>query len=132
MHVDCLGYSSAKENEIYLHNVAEGRELCLGFLELFLLLFVFGELESFLGDGDERFAVELAQLLDAVLVDGLAHVEHFETALRHALNKRRVLDDFDGLTGDEVDVLLVGFILAQIDKNERSPIETFYTDVILL
>ena len=43
----------------------------------------------------------------AVLVDGFAHVEHFEPTFHDALDEGGVLDDVDGLAGDEVDVLLV-------------------------
>ena len=63
----------------YLHDIAKRVELGLGLFELLLVLLVFGQLEAFLGDGDQRLAVELAKLLHTVLVDGLAHVQHLRT-----------------------------------------------------
>ena len=91
----------------YLHDFAKRLEFGLGLLEFLLLLFVFWQLETFLGDADQILAIVFAQLLDTVLINGLAHVEHFKATLGDALDKGRILDDLDRLARDKVDVLLV-------------------------
>ncbi len=75
-----------------LHELAEVLKLGLVFLHLFLLVFILGQLQSLLSDGHQRLSVEVLQLLDTVLVDGLGHVQHLETSLAHALHKSRVGD----------------------------------------
>ena len=91
----------------YLHDFAGVVEFGLGLLEFFLFFFVFGKFEAFFGDGDEVFAVIFTELLYAVFVDGFAHVEDLEATFDDALDEGRVLDNVDGLAGDEVNVLLV-------------------------
>ena len=93
-------------NENYLHNIAERGELSLGFLEFFLLFFILRKLKAFFGDWNQSFAIELPELLDAVFINGLAHVEHLESSFSHSLDKSRVFDNFDRFSSNEVDVLL--------------------------
>ena len=50
------------------------------------------QLDAFLGDVLELFAVEFGQRLDAVLVHGLDQVQHLVTFLQKPLHKRRPLN----------------------------------------
>ena len=77
-------------------------------LGLTSLLLVFGllELETLLGDADQLLVLELLQLGDGVLVDGVDEEEDFEALLLQNLKERRVFDGGEGFTGQVVDRLL--------------------------
>ncbi|GMR57965.1 hypothetical protein PMAYCL1PPCAC_28160, partial [Pristionchus mayeri] len=87
--------------------LAEVLELDLVLLELLLLLLGGGQFESFLGDGDELLALVLLQLLHAVLVDRVHHVEDLESSLSDSLYEGRVGDGLLRLASDVVDLRLV-------------------------
>mmetsp|Transcript_4066 Transcript_4066/g.12646 ORF Transcript_4066/g.12646 Transcript_4066/m.12646 type:complete len:723 (-) Transcript_4066:267-2435(-) len=91
-----------------LHVVGERLELVLvGGFALLLEFFVFvAELEAFLGHGLELLAVELGDVLDGVLVDGVRQVQDFHVLGREFFQEGRLLDGGDGLAGDEVNRLL--------------------------
>ena len=77
-------------------------------LGLARLLLVFGllELETFLGDTDQLLVLELLQLGDGVLIDGVDEEEGFEALLLEDLEERRILDGREGFTSEVVDRLL--------------------------
>lgn len=79
-----------------------------GFLlfKLLLLLLAGVQFETFLGAVLQLLSVELLQLLNDVLVDGVDHVNHLKSPLLEGLNKRRDLHCWLALPGDEEDVLL--------------------------
>ena len=71
-----------------------------------LLLLGLLELETLLGDADELVAVELLELGDGVLVDGVDEEENLEALLLQDLKEGRVLDGGERLSSQIVDVLL--------------------------
>ena len=90
-----------------LHDLAEVLVLGLVLLQLLVLRLVLGELQTLLGDADQRLAFVLLQLLDRVLVDRVDHVQHLDAATDHTLHKRRILHWVLALARDVVDGLLV-------------------------
>jgi len=92
--------------EDLLDSLAETFELSLLFLELLLLFFGVFDLHTFLGTVSELLSVELLQLLDDVLIDGVDHIDDLIPFLLESLNEGGRLDGLLGLTGDEVDFLL--------------------------
>mmetsp|Transcript_23684 Transcript_23684/g.67877 ORF Transcript_23684/g.67877 Transcript_23684/m.67877 type:complete len:618 (-) Transcript_23684:487-2340(-) len=92
--------------EDLLHQLAERLEVGGELLPRLLLLLGLLELEALLGHRDELLAVVLLELLHAVLVDRVRHVEHLVVALLAALDEGRRLDRLLGLARDVVDVLL--------------------------
>ena len=74
-------------------------------LEGLLLILILGELKPCLGDGHELLAVVLLELLDGILIDGVAHVQNLVPLLRQPLAERRLGNNLLVLAGDEVDVL---------------------------
>lgn len=70
-----------------LHEFAEAFELGLVLLHLFLLLLVLWQLQTLFGDRDQVLAVELLQLLDTILVNGLGHVQDLEATLTDTLHE---------------------------------------------
>ncbi|TNN44093.1 hypothetical protein EYF80_045719 [Liparis tanakae] len=81
-----------------LHDLAQVLKLSLRLLLLLLLVLVLGQLQAFLGHRDQVFALKFLQLLDAVLVDGLDHVDDLEADFAEALHEGRVGHLVFGLT----------------------------------
>merc|ERR1712196_130745 len=54
----------------------------------------------------ELLAIVLLQLLNAILVDRVNHVDHLDTLLAERLDERRARHTLDALAGDVVDVVL--------------------------
>lgn len=71
-----------------------------------LLLISLLELESLLGDTDELEAIELLELGDSVLIDGVDEEKDLESLLLEDLKERSVSDGRKGLSGEVVDGLL--------------------------
>mmetsp|Transcript_28972 Transcript_28972/g.61126 ORF Transcript_28972/g.61126 Transcript_28972/m.61126 type:complete len:729 (-) Transcript_28972:69-2255(-) len=90
-----------------LHEAAQGLELSLDLLLLLLLVLGLVQLQALLGAAHELLPVVLLELLDGVLIDGVDHEEHLESALLELLQEGRVLDGHLALSRDVVDVLLV-------------------------
>jgi len=89
-----------------LDSLAEVVELgSLGLASL-LILFSLLELETLLGDADQLLVLELLQLGDGVLIDGVDEEEDFEALLLEDLEERRIFDGREGFTGEVVDRLL--------------------------
>ncbi|GMR43272.1 hypothetical protein PMAYCL1PPCAC_13469, partial [Pristionchus mayeri] len=93
--------------EDVLNGLAEVLELDLILLELLLLLLGSGQFESLLGDGHQLLSFVLLQLLHAVLVDRVHHVQHLESSLADALDKGRVGHGLLRLASDIVDLALI-------------------------
>merc|ERR1719399_990612 len=85
------------------------RPLGLGLLllELLLLFISLVELQALLGGADELLAIVLLELLHAVLIDGVRHVEDLVALLLELLQEGGSLDDLLGLSRDVVDAGLV-------------------------
>mmetsp|Transcript_513 Transcript_513/g.1103 ORF Transcript_513/g.1103 Transcript_513/m.1103 type:complete len:411 (-) Transcript_513:1067-2299(-) len=92
--------------EDLLHELAERLELLLELLELLLLVLVVLEVQTLLGAAPQLLAVKLLELLDAVLVDGVDHVDDLDALLAERLEEGGVLDGGLGLAGDVEDVFL--------------------------
>jgi len=92
--------------EVLLDGRAETLELLDVLLSGLLLLRGLLELESLLGHTDELLAVELLELSDGVLVDGVDKEQDLEALLLEDLQERRVLDGLERLSGEVVDRLL--------------------------
>merc|ERR1712223_489189 len=90
-----------------LHHLAETLEFLLVGLPLLLLLLVFGQLQTLLGDGDKILPVKLLELLDNILVNGLRHVDDLQSSLLQPLYKSGGSHHLLALPGDIVNVLLV-------------------------
>merc|ERR1719336_660345 len=90
-----------------LHHLAQTLELLLVGLHLLLLLLILGQLQSFLGDGNQVLSVEFLELLDHVLVNGLGHVDNLQSPLLQSLNEGGGSHHFLALSSNVVDVLLV-------------------------
>lgn len=90
-----------------LDELGELSGLGLLLLEVLLLLVVKAEVKTLLGDRDELLAVELLELLNGVLIDGVDHEEALVALLAETLEEGRVLDGLAGLTGDVEDTLLL-------------------------
>ena len=60
------------------------------------------------------FSIILFQLLDDVLINGVNHIDDFDSFLFQRLDERGVGDSLFGLSGDEVDILLSFFHAAHI------------------
>merc|ERR1719193_2154831 len=90
--------------EYVLDDFAESLELRLEFLSALLLVFVFGKFEAFLRHRHQSLSVVFFQLLDDVLVDGLRHVDHFESTLLDALDEGRVGHGLLAFAGDVVNL----------------------------
>lgn len=86
-----------------LGEVVELRRLGLALLLLLLGLL---ELEALLGHAHELLAVELLELRDGVLVDGVDEQQDLEALLLEHLEEGRVADGGEGLAGEVVDRLL--------------------------
>merc|ERR1711988_182208 len=72
-----------------------------------LLLLLFSvQVKALLRHGLELLAVVLLQLLNAVLVDRVNHVQHLDALLAQGLDEWRARDALDALAGDVVDVVL--------------------------
>lgn len=108
------GLSDSVRDDNLLDLVAKGlldrRAKVLELLSLLLsgslLLVGLLELESLLGDTDELETLELLELGDGVLVDGVDEKEDLEALLLENLKERRVSDSREGLSGEVVDGLL--------------------------
>lgn len=70
-----------------LHSLAQALKFGLVLLHLLFLLFILRQLQTLFGDRNQGLAVKLLQLLDAVLVDGLRHVQDLETTFADAFDK---------------------------------------------
>merc|ERR1719370_1104445 len=90
-----------------LHHLAQPRELLLVRLSFLLFLFILGQFQALLGDGDKVLPLILLQLLDNILVDRLSHVDNLKTTLLKTFDERGRRHDIFGLSSDVVDVLLV-------------------------
>lgn len=73
--------------EDLLHELAKALKLGLVLLHLFLLLLILWQLQALFSDRDQALAIKLLQLLDAVLVNGLCHVQDLEATFADALNE---------------------------------------------
>ena len=73
-----------------LHELAKALKLGLVLLHLLLLLLILWQLQALFSDRDQALAIKLLQLLDAVLVNGLRHVQDLEATFADALNEGRV------------------------------------------
>jgi len=93
----------------FLDLLAKRFEGSLLLFESLLLILSLFELQTFFRAVLELLAVELLELLDDVLIDGVDHVEDFITSLDQRFNEGRSLDSLLGLTSDEEDVLLSFF-----------------------
>jgi hypothetical protein len=79
----------------------------LGLLLASLLILVgLLELHTILGDTDEFLALELLELGDGVLVDGIDEKEDPKALLLELLKERRVLEGVERLAGEVVNALL--------------------------
>jgi hypothetical protein len=65
------------------------------------------DIETFLGTILELLSVVLLKLLDDVLIDGVDHIEDFDTLLLEGLNEGGSSNGGLTLSGDEIDILLV-------------------------
>lgn len=90
----------------FLDEFAEWLEGSLLLLEGLLLFLGLVEVKTLLGAVLELLSVELLELLDDVLIDGVDHVEDFVTLLLEGLNEGGGSDGGSGLSSDEEDVLL--------------------------
>jgi len=87
---------------------ALGKRLVLLLLLLTLLLLILGLLElEVLGDVNELLALELLELSEGVLIDGVNKEENLEVLLLEGVKEGRLLDSLEGLAGDVVHLLLV-------------------------
>lgn len=91
----------------FFHDLAQWLEPSFLFLELFLHVLVFWELEAFFGDAHQVLSVVLFQLLGAVLINWLGHVKDFESSAGQSFNEGRVFNGVLGFTSDIVDIVLV-------------------------
>jgi len=89
-----------------LEGLGEALELLLLLLTLLLLLLALLKLEV-LGDVDQLLAVELLQLSESVLVNGVNQEQNLEVLLLEGVEEGRPLDSLEGLASDVVDLLLV-------------------------
>lgn len=92
--------------ENVLQGLGELLVLLLLLLALGLLLLGLLELEV-LGDVDQLLAVELLQLSEGVLINGVNQVQDLKVLLLEGVQEGRLSDGLDGLAGDVVHVLLV-------------------------
>mmetsp|Transcript_34023 Transcript_34023/g.85415 ORF Transcript_34023/g.85415 Transcript_34023/m.85415 type:complete len:689 (+) Transcript_34023:113-2179(+) len=91
--------------ELLDHPLREGLELLLGFLHLVLVRSA--ELQALLGHVHHApLVVILVEVLQAVLVDGVDHVQHLIAALEELLHERGLLGSVQRLRGVVVDVTL--------------------------
>ena len=96
--------------DLVAKNVLEGLGQTLKglLLLLTLLLLLVGLLKlEVLGDVDELLAIELLELGEGVLVDGVGKVENLEVLGLEGVEEGRLLNGLDVLAGDVVHVLLV-------------------------
>jgi len=92
----------------FLDELAQTLELLLLLIEFLLLILVI-EVETLLGHGLKLLTIMLLHLLDAVLIDGVDHVQDLDAPLPQGLDEGGLLNLLDGLTGDVVDGLLALF-----------------------
>jgi len=92
--------------EDVLQGLGEVLELLLLPLTLGLLLLGLLELEV-LGDVDQLLAVELLQLSEGVLINGVNQEQNLKVLLLEGVEEGRLRNGLDGLAGDVVHVLLV-------------------------
>merc|ERR1712232_247513 len=71
-----------------LHQFAQRLELRLHLLEFLLLVLVI-DLQTLLGGALEFLAIELLELLDSILINGVSHVDHLVALLTEGLQERR-------------------------------------------
>jgi len=90
-----------------LNQLAEAFLRGLLLFEGFLLLFGLLQVQVLLGAALQFLAFELLDLLDGVLVDGVAHDQHFLALLLELLEEGAVEQTGFALAGDLVDVFLV-------------------------
>mmetsp|Transcript_12723 Transcript_12723/g.20591 ORF Transcript_12723/g.20591 Transcript_12723/m.20591 type:complete len:561 (-) Transcript_12723:637-2319(-) len=90
-----------------LHQAAQPLVLRLDLLLLGLLLLSLVQLEALLGARQKLLAIVLLELLHRVLVDGVHHEQHLQSALLELLDERRVLNCLARLASDVIDLLLV-------------------------
>mmetsp|Transcript_18778 Transcript_18778/g.45119 ORF Transcript_18778/g.45119 Transcript_18778/m.45119 type:complete len:417 (+) Transcript_18778:755-2005(+) len=90
-----------------LHEFAESFSLGLGFLKGLLLILIFIHLKSFLGGAEELLALELLQLLDAVLINRVHHVNDLIPLLLELLQEGRCLNTALRLASNVVDARLL-------------------------
>merc|ERR1719359_1332568 len=72
----------------------------------FFLLVLVIQVQALLSGGLQLLAVELLQLLNRVLIDGIHHVQHLDTLLPQGLQERRGRNRLNALAGDVEDVVL--------------------------
>mmetsp|Transcript_77935 Transcript_77935/g.170723 ORF Transcript_77935/g.170723 Transcript_77935/m.170723 type:complete len:651 (-) Transcript_77935:325-2277(-) len=106
-----VGHSGAHQDLLdlvtqdFLHQLGQRLELSLELLQLLLFVLVL-QVETLLGGGLQLLAVELLELLHAVLVDGVDHVQDLEALLAEGLQEGGGSDSGDALASDVVDVVL--------------------------
>jgi hypothetical protein len=89
-----------------LEGGGKGLELLVLSLSLLLLLLGLLKLEV-LGDINQLSVIKLLELGHGVLVNGVNHVQNLKVLGLEGVEEGRLLNGLDGLTGDEVNVLLV-------------------------
>jgi hypothetical protein len=92
--------------EVLLDSSAKTLVLLDVLLSGLLLLGGLLKLKSLLGDADKLLAIELLELGNGVLVNGVDKEQDLEALLLQDLQERRVLDGLKGFTGKVVDRLL--------------------------
>mmetsp|Transcript_3790 Transcript_3790/g.8089 ORF Transcript_3790/g.8089 Transcript_3790/m.8089 type:complete len:555 (-) Transcript_3790:561-2225(-) len=90
-----------------LHELAQSFGLSLGFLEGGLLILIFFHLKSLLGGAEELLALKFLELLDAILINGVNHVENLVSLLLELLKEGRGLNTALRLSSDVIDTGLL-------------------------
>merc|ERR1719329_1297739 len=89
--------------EHFLHELGQRLELCLQLLHLLLLVLILN-VEAFLGGGFQLLAVKFLQLLHAILINRVNHVQHLKTLLAKGLEEGGRRHCSNALASDVVNV----------------------------
>merc|ERR1719329_1955320 len=89
--------------EHFLHELGQRLELCLQLLHLLLLVLILN-VEAFLGGGFQLLAVKFLQLLHAILINRVNHVQHLKTLLAQGLKEGGRRHCSNALASDVVNV----------------------------
>merc|ERR1719329_145077 len=89
--------------EHFLHELGQRLELCLQLLHLLLLVLILN-VEAFLGGGFQLLAVKFLQLLHAILINRVNHVQHLQTLLAQGLEEGGRRHCSNALASDVVNV----------------------------